>query len=65
MVFTWGLNGNEVTYVMHHDRGLAQYWRNAPGVRPDLYIARADRDTVHGPDGALIWQAPGYVLDAK
>lgn len=63
--FLWGSNGNETTYIIAHDRGLAHYWHNAPGVRPDLYIAQMDRDVVQGSDRALIWQAPGYVLDAK
>jgi hypothetical protein len=65
MEFTWGSHGNEATYIVSHDRGLAHHWHNAPGVRPDLYIARANRDAIRDADGTLIWQAPGYILDAK
>ncbi len=55
-------------YVLAHDRAIpdeAVLWQHAPGVRPDFFIAHADRQTVRDADGALIWQEPGYVLDAK
>ena len=39
-------------------------WERAPGVRPDYYIERIGRDEVRDGD-TLIWQEPGYVLDAK
>jgi hypothetical protein len=64
LTFTWGSDANQGTYILTHDRGIPQQWENAPGVRPDLYIARADREEIR--DGkTLIWHEPGYVLDAK
>jgi hypothetical protein len=64
LTFTWGSDGNQKTYTLTHDRGIPQRWENAPGVRPDLYVSRADREEIY--DGeTLIWHEPGYVLDAK
>ncbi|HEU5090534.1 MAG TPA: hypothetical protein VFT99_23930, partial [Roseiflexaceae bacterium] len=64
LTFRWGQGEQQPTYVLRHDRAIPQHWRNAPGVRPDLYIAHVDRYEVR--DGnALIWHEPGFVLDAK
>ncbi|MBX0330177.1 hypothetical protein K2Z83_21135 [Oscillochloris sp. ZM17-4] len=62
--FRWGAPGAETVYQLKHDQAIDQHWRNAPGVRPDLYIERATRAEVRH-NGALIWREPGYVLDAK
>lgn len=62
--FRWGEDADAVTYLLKHDQAIAHHWSQAPGVRPDLFIERADRHKVtHGDE--LIWQEPGYVLDAK
>lgn len=62
--FRWGDGADAVSYLLQHDRAIAHHWSQAPGVRPDLFIERADRHEVyHG--GELIWREPGYVLDAK
>jgi len=62
--FTWGNEHEQVTYNLQHDRKIDQHWHHAPGVRPDLYIVRADRQEVRDGD-MVIWREPGYVLDAK
>jgi hypothetical protein len=62
--FRWGEGADAVSYLLKHDQAISHHWSQAPGVRPDLFIARADRHEVkHGDE--LIWQEPGYVLDAK
>ncbi len=64
LTFTWGTGTEERTYHLQHDQGIRQHWQNAPGVRPDLYLVRADRQDVR--DGeTLVWREPGFVLDAK
>jgi hypothetical protein len=64
LTFTWGEDGKQQTYALQHDRAIPQHWDNAPGVRPDLYIMRTDREEVRDSD-MLIWHEPGYLLDAK
>jgi hypothetical protein len=64
LTFTWGNDNEQCTYYLQHDQGIDQHWHDAPGVRPDLYIVRADRQEVKDGD-TLIWREPGYVLDAK
>lgn len=64
LTFTWGRDETACTYELQHDQGIAQHWHHAPGVRPDLYIVRTDRQAVRDGD-TLIWREPGYVLDAK
>ncbi|NJL06545.1 MAG: hypothetical protein HC911_16900 [Chloroflexaceae bacterium] len=64
ITFTWGSGNDQRTYQLQHDQGIAHHWNNAPGVRPDLYIVRADRQEVRA-GSTLIWREPGYVLDAK
>lgn len=69
--FCWG--AEQQHYRLQHDRGIDKHWPQAPGVRPDLYVARADdeplRDTVRDAAGngqpITIWHSPGYLLDAK
>src|SRR5262249_19862625 len=64
VTFTWGRGEDRRQYKLRHDRAIRHHWRNAPGVRPDLYIAHVERNEVRaGAD--LIWHEPGYVLDAK
>lgn len=64
LTFTWGTGAEEQTYNLQHDQSIRQHWQNAPGVRPDLYLVRADRQEVR--DGErLVWREPGFVLDAK
>jgi hypothetical protein len=62
--FRWGEGADAVVYRLQHDRAIPHHWNRAPGVRPDLYLERDDRDEVRH-EGQLIWQEPGYVLDAK
>jgi hypothetical protein len=64
VTFCWGQGDQQSTYILRHDRAIRQHWRNAPGVRPDLYIAHVDRNEVRDRD-TLIWHEPGFVLDAK
>lgn len=64
LTFTWGSDDAPGTYALQHDQGIDQHWHHAPGVRPDLYIVRTDRQEVKDGD-TLIWREPGYVLDAK
>lgn len=64
LTFTWGSDEAPGNYALQHDQGIAQHWHHAPGVRPDLYIVRTDRQEVKDGD-TLIWREPGYVLDAK
>jgi hypothetical protein len=64
LTFTWGSGEEHHTYELRHDQGIPHHWPQAPGVRPDLYIARTDRQEVRDGD-TLIWREPGYVLDAK
>jgi hypothetical protein len=73
--FTWGHKADQREYCLQHDRsipGAPAYWTTGeaaiptPGVRPDFYIWRPDRDAEAVRDGKqLIWRQPGYVLDAK
>lgn len=65
LTFSWGTGDDQAVYKLSHDRGLEHHWQNAPGVRPDLYLARVDREVIRAADRTLLWQAPGYVLDAK
>jgi hypothetical protein len=68
LTFTWDQAGDNCTYRLQHDqaiKGGPTYWRGAPGVRPDFYIERIDRLSIHDDQGAIIWREPGYVLDAK
>lgn len=62
--YRWGDGDAAQVYQLQHDQAIAQYWSQAPGVRPDLYIERADRQAVLH-NGEVIWSEPGYVLDAK
>jgi hypothetical protein len=64
LTFTWGSDNELRTYYLQHDQGIERHWPKAPGVRPDLYIVREDRQKVKDGD-TLIWREPGYVLDAK
>ena len=70
--FSWG--ADPVEYRVTHDLEIPTFWEDvpalragknsAPHVRPDFYIARAERQQVKdGP--TVIWQEPGYMLDAK
>ncbi|MFO7167737.1 MAG: hypothetical protein DIU80_006885 [Chloroflexota bacterium] len=68
VVFRWGAGDSAQLYRLQHDRAIPddlRVWRRGPGVRPDLYICRLDRQEVRDDDGALIWREPGYLLDAK
>jgi hypothetical protein len=66
LTFTWGSDEEQPTYELRHDQGIPHHWHDAPGVRPDLYIAIAGEDRQQVKDGdTLIWREPGYVLDAK
>jgi hypothetical protein len=68
MTFTWGQGDDGCTYRLQHDQAIAggpAYWRGAPGVRPDFYVERVDRQSVCDDSGAILWREPGYVLDAK
>jgi hypothetical protein len=62
--FRWGDAGATQVYHLQHDRAISHYWSRAPGVRPDLYIERAERNSVEY-QGETIWREPGFVLDAK
>ncbi len=64
LTFRWGDDDTPCTYALQHDQHIDHHWHKAPGVRPDLYIARTDRQEVWDGD-TLIWREPGYVLDAK
>jgi len=69
--FNWGEKGQEIKYRLKYNKKwhkkeekLSQYWENAPGIRPDFYIERTDRNKIQ--DGTeIIWHAPGFILDAK
>ena len=65
--FVWGIGVEQRTYTLQHDRAVKGKtpWVNAPGIRPDFYIAREDRQEIRDNDGTVIWREPGYVLDAK
>lgn len=66
--YQWGTADDQATYVLRHDRTLPndlKIWPGAPGVRPDFYVTRAERQEVCDDDGTVIWREPGYVLDAK
>jgi hypothetical protein len=68
LTFTWGQDDDRCTYRLQHDQAIAggpAYWRGAPGVRPDFYVERDDRQSVRDDHGAILWREPGYVLDAK
>lgn len=62
--FRWQADDGVQVYKLQHDRAIKHYWSQAPGVRPDLYVERDSRAEVRH-NGELIWQEPGYVLDAK
>lgn len=64
LTYTWGNGAEQRSYALTHDQEIPQHWLKSPGVRPDLYIARIDREQLTSADHVL-WQAPGYVLDAK
>lgn len=60
--FRWG--AEQTPYLLKHEATRPVLWHNAPGVRPDYYIYRKGRHEIR--DGKqLIWQEPGYILDAK
>jgi hypothetical protein len=62
--FDWGPATQRRRYIIRHDRAIPHYWKNAPGVRPDFYMAHVDRTEIR--TGAqMIWHEPGFVLDAK
>jgi hypothetical protein len=78
--YTWGEGETACQYELQYDQTIKlpfrrgngsveqrtlEYWRNAPGVRPDFYIRRSDQPVLENGKGRLIWHAPGYVLDAK
>jgi hypothetical protein len=69
MNWRWGQDADQREYRLQHDQaiaGSAKLWTNAPGVRPDFYIARTDQQIVDdGLAGPVIWHEPGFVLDAK
>ncbi|MDQ2998729.1 MAG: hypothetical protein M3R61_16990, partial [Chloroflexota bacterium] len=66
LIFSWGTSPASQDYLIQHDQGIPQHWSNAPGVRPDFYIQRADRlELPEKPKEPLIWHEQGYVLDAK
>jgi len=68
LTFHWGTGDSMRVYQLQHDRGIPddlKVWQRGPGVRPDLYIARVDRQEVKDDDGTIIWRDPGYLLDAK
>lgn len=64
LVFSWGQPHEQVRYVLTHDQAIPKLWPDAPGVRPDLYIRRAEARELLD-DDAMIWREQGYVLDAK
>jgi hypothetical protein len=60
--FRWGEQQTE--YLLRHEDTRPILWQNAPGARPDYYIYRKGRHEIR--DGKqLLWQEPGYLLDAK
>lgn len=73
--YTWGEGEGARTYRLQHDQSIAKiptYWKaqvnhqpSTPGVRPDFYIERLDRQQVMAANGQPLWHEPGYVLDAK
>lgn len=66
LTFSWGAGPNQPRYRIQHDQAIPKHWLNAPGVRPDFYIQRADRlEVPQKPNDPLIWHEQGYVLDAK
>ncbi|HEU5098188.1 MAG TPA: hypothetical protein VFU22_04025, partial [Roseiflexaceae bacterium] len=68
LIFRWGAGDSLRVYQLQHDRAIPndlKVWQRGPGVRPDLYIARVDRQEVRDDDGTVIWREPGYLLDAK
>ncbi len=68
LTFHWGAGAARCSYRLQHDRSIPgdlRVWNGGPGVRPDLYIARVDRQEVRDDDGTVIWREPGYLLDAK
>lgn len=64
--FTWGGQSLRLTYNRQADEttGERHGWQHGPGVRPDYTIRRAEALRVEH-NGALIWQEPPIVLDAK
>ncbi len=64
LTYTWGTGDDQRHYTIRHDRAIRHHWRNAPGVRPDFYIAHVKRNEVRA-DAELIWHEPGLMLDAK
>lgn len=68
LTFTWGEGEEQRRYRLQHDQAIADNpteWHNAPGVRPDFYVERLDRQQVRDDSQNVIWREPGYVLDAK
>ena len=68
LTYTWGTGPAERAYRLQHDQaipGIPAYWKGGPGVRPDFYISRPDRQEVRDSHGTALWHEPGYVLDAK
>ncbi|NTU78491.1 MAG: hypothetical protein HGA45_03670 [Chloroflexales bacterium] len=64
--FTWGNIRLQLTYNRQADETTDDRhgWSHGPGVRPDYTLRRADALRVTH-NGALIWQEPPIVLDAK
>jgi hypothetical protein len=62
--YRWGNTDDACQYWLQHDRAIPHHWSQAPGVRPDLYLARVDRQEITAAD-EVIWREPGFVLDAK
>ena len=76
LTYTWGEEASACQYRLQHDRAIpvnpahagskaVEYWKSGPGVRPDFYISRPDRQEVRDSHGILLWHDPGYILDAK
>lgn len=64
LMFTWGEGDSQRRYQLQHDQNVKHGWQNTPGLRPDFYIAPAD-PLILKEDGVVIWQEPGFILDAK
>jgi hypothetical protein len=68
LCYSWGDEDDQRTYTLRHDRGIPTehvLWRGAPGVRPDFLITHATPRAIRDDEDTLIWQEPGYLLDAK
>lgn len=64
VTFNWGEEAQCRRYTLRHDRAIPHYWKDAPGVRPDFYMAHTDRTEIRDAE-KIIWHEPGFVLDAK